>query len=73
VPSESFEYEVELTAHFTFTIQDTIEGGPGLTRDEVEDLVDNNWWWLSGSTDVLLESAWELESFEERRKPSQDG
>jgi hypothetical protein len=66
-------YEVQLVATFTFTIGDTIEGPPGLSREQVEELVDANWWWLSSSTDVLLESSWDLESFEERRTTLSNG
>jgi hypothetical protein len=66
-------YEVALTARFTFTIDDTIKGAPGLRREQVEELVEENWWWLSGSTNVLLESCWELESFAERPRTSQNG
>jgi hypothetical protein len=64
------EYEVELTAQFTVTISETVEGLPGLSREQVEDLIEGNWWWVSGGTDVLLESSWELESFEERPRTS---
>ena len=58
-------YRVELTACFTFSIEETILGPAGLTRIELEEVIDREWWWLSGSTRVLLESSWELESFEE--------
>jgi hypothetical protein len=69
----SVEYEVKLIARFTLTIGDSIEGPPGLSREQVEELVDKNWWWLSGDTDVLLESSWGLESFEERPASSLSG
>jgi hypothetical protein len=70
---QSALYEVQLVATFMFTIGDTIEGPPGLSREQVEELVDANWWWLSASTDVLLESSWDLESFEERRTTFSNG
>jgi hypothetical protein len=56
---------VELVADFTFTISETIEVPASVSRQELEDHISRNWWWISGSTDVLLESSWELESFEE--------
>lgn len=62
----SAEYKFELVAQFTVTIGDAIEGPPGLSRLQVEELIEQNWWWISGSTEVLLQSSWELESFEER-------
>jgi hypothetical protein len=59
------DYRVELKACFTFTIEETVSGPAGLTQVELEEIIDQEWWWLSGSTDVLLESSWELEGFEE--------
>lgn len=58
-------FRVELVADFTFTVSETIEAPVGATRDQLEELIDRDWWWISGSTDVLLESSWKLESFEE--------
>jgi len=58
-------YRVELVADFTFIIHETIEAPPGASRQELEDVIERDWWWISGSTDVLLESGWMLESFEE--------
>ena len=49
-----------------FTIETDLEGPPGLSRDQLEELIDENWSWLSAETNVLLESHWELESFTER-------
>jgi hypothetical protein len=49
-----------------FTINTTLEGRPGLERDELEDMIESDWMWISLDTDVLLESHWELESFYER-------
>jgi len=63
------EYEVELTACFEFSIRSTLEGPRGLSRDEVEELIDANWVWVSLDTDVLLESHWQLESFREKAMP----
>jgi hypothetical protein len=59
------EYRVKLTACFTFTIDDTIQARAGLNKLELEEAIDREWWWLSGSTDVLLESSWELDRFKE--------
>lgn len=60
------EYEVELTAYFLFSIRSTLEGPRGLTRDEIEQLIETNWLWVSLDTEVLLESHWQLESVAER-------
>jgi hypothetical protein len=60
------EYDAELTASFVFSIRTTLDGPAGLSRDEIEDLIEANWLWVSLDTEVLLESHWELESFEER-------
>lgn len=59
-------YELNLRACFIFTIETDSEGPLGLVRDQLEELIDENWWWLSADTDVLLESHWKLESFTER-------
>jgi hypothetical protein len=58
-------YRVSLIACFEMTIDETLEGAAGLTREDLEELIRQNWWWLSGSTKVLLESSWVLEDFEE--------
>jgi hypothetical protein len=69
-PENDAEYRVELTACFVFSINTTVDGPKGLSREKLEELIDENWWWLSANTDVLLESHWELEAFEERSVPS---
>ena len=61
----SRRFRVELIADFTFVISEMIEAPVNVSRAELEDLIERNWWWISGSTDVLLESSWQLESFEE--------
>lgn len=66
------EYEVDLTACFVFSIRSTLEGPPGLSRGELETLIEDNWLWVSLDTEVLLESHWQLESVEERRVPYAD-
>jgi hypothetical protein len=58
-------FRVELIADFTFVISEMIEAPANVSRPELEDLIERNWWWISGSTDVLLESSWQLEGFEE--------
>lgn len=63
------EYAVELTACFQFSINTTIEGPRGLTKDELEDRIEADWQWISVDTDVLLKSHWELDAFEERQAP----
>jgi hypothetical protein len=64
------EYRVELTACFVFSINTTLDGPTGLTREKLEKLIEDNWQWVSIDTDVLLESHWELDAFEERPRPS---
>jgi hypothetical protein len=53
-----------------FSINTTLDGPKGLSREMLEDLIENNWQWVSIDTDVLLESHWELEAFVERALPS---
>ena len=60
-------YRVTLTAEFTFSIDEVIETPAGATQAQIEEIIDRNWGWISGSTDVLLESRWELESYEAAR------
>ena len=60
------EYEVDLTAWFVFSIRSSVEGARGLSQGEVEELIEANWLWVSLDTEVLLESHWQLESFEEQ-------
>jgi hypothetical protein len=75
VPSREVraEYSVELTACFTFSITSTLEGAAGLGRAEIEEMIEAEWMWISLDTDVLLESHWRLESFEERELPGEPG
>jgi hypothetical protein len=67
------EYGVELTACFTFSISTTLEGPVGLSEDDIEEMIEADWLYISLDTDVLLESSWQLESFEERALPEQSG
>jgi hypothetical protein len=60
------KYAIELTACFQFSINTTIEGPRGLTKEELEDRIEADWQSISVETDVLLESHWELEGFEQR-------
>ena len=64
-PKNHAEYRVELTACFVFSINTTLDGPKGLSREMLEQLIESNWQWVSIDTDVLLESHWELEDFEE--------
>jgi hypothetical protein len=59
------EYEVELVGTFVQSIHGSVMGAPGLTRGKIEELVERDWAMLSIGTEVLLESAWELESYRE--------
>ena len=68
-PKNEAEYRVELTACFVFSINTTLDGHKGLSRGKLEDLIESNWQWVSIDTDVLLESHWELENFEELSAP----
>ena len=65
------EYAIELTACFTFSISTELEGRSGLDRVAIEEMIEADWMWISVNTDVLLESSWQLESFEERELPEQ--
>jgi hypothetical protein len=68
-PKDEAEYRVELTACFVFSIDTTLDGPKGLSREMLEDLIETNWQWVSIDTDVLLESHWQLETFEELGVP----
>ena len=58
-------YRIELVADFRFTVREVIEAPREVSREDLEGIIDRNWWWISGSTDVLLESSWQLQSCEE--------
>jgi hypothetical protein len=64
---------VELTACFVFSIRTTLEGPTGLGQNEIEEMIEADWVWISQDTDVLLESHWEIESIEERELPRELG
>ena len=42
-------------------------------QDEIGEMIEADWMWISLDTDVLLESHWELESVEEHRLPKGPG
>ena len=63
------EYKIDLTACFVFSVRSTLDGPRGLSRDEIEALIEANWLWVSLDTEVLLESHWQLDAVEERRVP----
>ena len=65
-PEGRVEYEVDLTACYVFSIRSTLKGPRDLSRSEIEELIEADWLWVSMDTEVLLESHWELDSFEER-------
>lgn len=65
------EYAIELTACFTFSITTTLEGPPGLGKNELQEMIEADWMWISLDTDVLLESSWEFESIQERELPDE--
>jgi hypothetical protein len=54
------EYKVDLTACFVFSIRSKLEGPSGLSRNQIEALIEANWLWVSLDTEVLLESHWQL-------------
>ena len=65
-PSEEIreiEYEVEIVGTFLHSIRSLIKGPAGLSRRQIEDLIEQEWANLSMDTQVLLESSWELVSF----------
>lgn len=65
------EYAIELTACFTFSITTTLEGPPRLGKNELQEMIEADWMWISLDTDVLLESSWEFESIQERELPDE--
>jgi hypothetical protein len=65
-------YELELEACFLFTIETSVKGRPQLTQRQLEEMIDEHWWWISADTDVLLESHWELVDFRERPADAQN-
>jgi hypothetical protein len=65
------EYQVELTGTFVQGISSTIVAQPGLSRADIEELVERNWAELSAESHVLLESSWELERYEELPLPGE--
>ena len=60
-------YNVELTGTFVQLINGQVCGPPGLSRQDIEVLVERDWADLSAESHVLLESSWELEGFREGR------
>ena len=44
------EYAIELTACFTFSINTTLEGLGGLSKDEIEEMIEADWMWISVDT-----------------------
>jgi hypothetical protein len=65
------DYDIELEATFIQTVHTTLAARPGLTREELEEIIDDNWSWISAETEVLLESHWELERYSQvRRAPA---
>lgn len=40
------EYRVELTACFVFSINTTVDGPTGLSKEGLEELIENNWQWV---------------------------
>jgi hypothetical protein len=58
-------YDVELTGTFVQLINGQVFGPPGLSREDVEVLVERDWAELSAESHVLLESSWELEDYRE--------
>jgi hypothetical protein len=60
---ELVEYEIELTGTFVQSIESRVTGPPGLSRTEIEELIDRDWAEISVDTRVLLESSWELDDF----------
>ena len=64
------EYEVELIGTFVQGIRGAVQGPPGITRYQIEKLIEENWAELSAETEVLLDSSWELEGYHQVRPMS---
>ena len=58
-------YDVEITGTFVQLIKGQVSGPPGLSRQDIEVLVERDWAELSAESHVLLESSWELDGFRE--------
>jgi hypothetical protein len=65
------QYQIELTGTFVQGISSTIVAQPGLSRVDIEELVERNWAELSAESHVLLESSWQLERYEELPLPGE--
>jgi hypothetical protein len=63
---QSSTYEVEIVATFTHLIQTSIDAIPGLTREQLESKIDEDFPHLGSQRGMLVDLAWELESYEER-------
>jgi hypothetical protein len=53
----SVGYRVELTAEFTFTINEVVVAPSGASSADLEELIGRSWWWISGNTDVAARRA----------------
>jgi hypothetical protein len=65
VAIEEVEYRVELFAQFDVNIFSSVSGPPGLDRKALEELVEQDWVWISADKNVLQESSWQLIRFEQ--------
>jgi hypothetical protein len=59
-------YEVELTVRYTHAIFATIPGPPGLTREQLEAKIDEDFPHITGYQAVPVDVDWTLESHQER-------
>jgi hypothetical protein len=63
-------YDVEITGTFVQLINAQVFGPPGLSREAIDALIEQNWAELSAEAHVLLESSWELDDFRESKAGS---
>ena len=69
-PPTDVTYDVEITGTFVQLINAQVFGPPGLSREAIDALIEQNWAELSAEAHVLLESSWELDDFRESKAGS---
>ena len=57
------EYRIEVAARFNLDIYSTVWGPRGLDRQDIEEIVEREWAWISADKNILQESSWHLTSF----------
>jgi hypothetical protein len=64
--STKARYEIELSVRYTHVVLATIEDAPGLSREQVEDRVDEDFPNIARYTGAPVDVDWSLESVQER-------